>query len=278
MSASSAQRPPQLPPQRPPVDLKEAREIAIAAARIAGDIQRKQYGRAPGLRLKGRIDLVTDVDVACERAVVDALLGRFPDHRIQAEEGGDRGADHPCRWIIDPLDATTNFAHGLPFFCVSIGLEVDGERTLGVVYGPMQDELFVAERGRGATLNGAPLAVSGTDDLEASLLVTGFAYNLREAEDDNLGHFADFTRRVRATRRTGCAALDLCYVAAGRFDGFWELGLRPWDMVAGVLAIEEAGGQVSRFDGSTFDQDVREIVASNGRIHAAMLDVLAGRG
>jgi len=131
---------------RPAVDLKEAREVAVAAARVAGDIQRKQYGHAPGLRLKGRIDLVTDVDLACERAVVGALLGRFPDHRIQAEEEGDRGADHPCRWIIDPLDATTNFAHGLPFFSVSIGLEVDGELTLGVVYGPMFDELFVADQ------------------------------------------------------------------------------------------------------------------------------------
>jgi myo-inositol-1(or 4)-monophosphatase len=268
---------PPAPSERFPVDLKEAREVAVAAARTAGDIQRKQYGRAPGLRMKGRIDLVTDVDIACERAVVGALLGRFPDHRIQAEEEGDRGADHPCRWIIDPLDATTNFAHGLPFFAVSIGLEVAGERTLGVVYGPMLDELFVAERGKGATLNGRPLAVSGTADLESSLLVTGFAYNLREAADDNLGHFADFTRRVRATRRTGCAALDLCYVAAGRFDGFWELGLRPWDMAAGVLAIEEAGGKVSRFDGAPLDLEIPEIVASNGPIHAAMLDVLAGR-
>lgn len=260
------------------VDLKEAREVAIAAARTAGEIQRKHYGTAPGLRLKGRINLVTDVDLACERAVVDALLGRFPSHRILAEEEGGGGGEHPCRWIIDPLDATTNFAHGLPFFCVSIGLEVAGERALGVVYGPMQDELFVAERGRGATLNGRPLSVTGTDDLVASLLVTGFAYNLAEAEDDNLGHFTDFTRKARATRRTGCAALDLCYVAAGRFDGFWELGLRPWDMAAGVLAIEEAGGRVSRFDGSPFDLDVPEIVASNGRIHDAMVDVLQNPG
>jgi myo-inositol-1(or 4)-monophosphatase len=257
------------------VDLREAREVAVAAARTAGDIQRKQYGRTLEVRLKGRIDLVTDVDLACERAVVGALLGRFPAHRILAEEEGGRGSDHPCRWIIDPLDATTNFAHGLPSFSVSIGLEVAGEMALGVVYGPMQDELFVAERGRGATLNGRPLAVSGASDLVSSLLVTGFAYNLAEAKDDNLGHFADFTRRAQAIRRTGCASLDLCYVAAGRFDGFWELGLRPWDMAAGVLAIEEAGGRVSRFDGSPLDLDVPEIVASNGSIHEAMLEVLA---
>jgi myo-inositol-1(or 4)-monophosphatase len=257
------------------VDLDEAYDVAVAAARTAGEIQRKQYGRDLAVRMKGKIDVVTEVDVACERAVVAALSGRFPEHRILAEEETDRGGDHPCRWVIDPLDATVNFAHGLPFFCVSIGLEVAGERTLGVVYGPMQDELFVARRGGGATLNGRPLAVSRTGELVESLLVTGFAYNVHEAERDNLDNFAAFTRAARATRRTGCAALDLCYVAAGRFDGFWELGLKAWDVAAGSLMVTEAGGRVTRFDGAPHDLDAPEILATNGRIHDAMVDVLA---
>lgn len=257
------------------VDLKEARELAIAAARTAGDIQRKAYDQEVPVRLKGAIDLVTDVDLACERTVVGALKGRFPEHRIVAEEGSGQGGDHPCRWVIDPLDATTNFAHRYPFFCVSIGLEVAGVPTLGVVYAPMLDELFVAERGRGATLNGRRLRVSPADALIHSLLVTGFAYDVHHAERDNLDNFAAFTRTARATRRTGCAALDLAYVAAGRFDGFWELGLKAWDMAAGVLLVTEAGGRVSRFDGGPHSIDLPEIVASNGRIHDAMIEVLA---
>jgi myo-inositol-1(or 4)-monophosphatase len=265
---------PDVPPDVPP-DLAAARETAVAAARGAGQIQRKGFGGPLNVRMKGAIDLVTEVDLACERHVVDTIRARFPDHAVLAEEGGATDGASDRRWVIDPLDGTTNFAHRFPFFCVSIALEAAGEPALGVVYAPMLDELFVAERGRGATLNGAPLAVSGADALVRALLVTGFAYDVHHAANDNLDHFAAFTRRAQATRRTGCAALDLSYVAAGRFDGFWELGLKPWDMAAGSLMVTEAGGRVTRFDGSPHRITDKEILASNGRLHAAMIEVLA---
>jgi len=255
-----------------------ARDVAVNAAKAAGELQRDGYGRTLKIEMKGTIDLVTEVDQACEELIVAELKRHFPDHQILAEEGGKSGANHPCRWIIDPLDGTTNYAHRFPFFCVSIGLEVAGIPTLGVVYAPMFDELFVSIRGQGVTLNGKPIAVSGTDKLVGAMLTTGFAYDVHRAENDNLDHFADFTRQVQATRRTGSAALDLSYVACGRFDGFWEMGLKPWDVAAGMLAVTEAGGQVSRFDGSPHQLDGRQIVASNGIIHQAMVDVLGYAG
>jgi len=255
--------------------LAAARGVAVAVARQAGALQRDGYGRDIKVQMKGTIDLVTEVDQACEDLIVAELLKQFPDHQILAEEGGASGASHPCRWIIDPLDGTTNYAHRFPFFCVSIGLEVAGEPTLGVVYAPMFDELFVAVRGQGATLNGQPIAVSGTENLVGAMLTTGFAYDVHRAENDNLDNFANFTRRVQATRRTGSAALALCYVACGRFDGFWEMGLKPWDVAAGMLAVAEAGGRVSRFDGTAHQLDGRQILASNGKLHQAMIDVMA---
>lgn len=261
-----------------PSQLAACRAVAIDLARRAGAIQREAYGRKVAVRMKGTIDLVTEVDQACEELVVKGLTEHFPEHGILAEEGGGHAADHPCEWIVDPLDGTTNFAHKFPFFCVSIGLVVAGTPTLGVVYAPMLDELFVARKGAGVTLNGTPVAVSETDALVRSMLVTGFAYNVHQAADDNLDHFADFTRRARATRRTGSAALDLCYVACGRFDGFWEMGLKPWDVAAGVLAVTEAGGRVSRFDGLPHTLDGAQVVASNGRIHQAMVDTLMHPG
>jgi len=257
--------------------LLAVQDVAVAAAKAAGALQRDGYGRDIKMRMKGTIDIVTEVDQACEDLIVAELLRQFPDHQILAEEGGGRGANHPCRWIIDPLDGTTNYAHRFPFFCVSIALEVAGEPTLGIVYAPMFDELFVAVRGQGVTLNGQAIAVSGTQNLLAAMLTTGFAYDVHQAENDNLDHFADFTRRVQATRRTGSAALDLCYVASGRFDGFWEMGLKPWDVAAGMLAITEAGGRVSRFDGTPHQLDGRQILASNGKIHEAMIEVMALR-
>ena len=266
-----------------PVDMAAALKVAVAAAKDAGAIQREAYDREVKVERKGTIDLLTEVDTACETSVVTALKKTFPDHRILAEEGGEMGADaHPCQWVIDPLDGTTNFAHRFPFFCVSIGLEIAGEPTLGVVFAPMlgaagNGELFVAEKGRGATLNGVPLCVSTVDALVDSMLVTGFAYDVHRARRNNLDHFSDFTRMAQATRRTGSAALDLSYVATGRFDGFWELNLKAWDTIAGRLMVTEAGGQVSRFDGSNHSIYDNEILATNGHIHQPMVDVLAKR-
>jgi len=262
---------------RQPVDLDLALEVALAAAHVAGDIQKDGYHRTVKVVKKGTIDLLTEVDTACEAEVTAAIRNNFPDHRILAEEGGAEGGDHPCRWIIDPLDGTTNFAHRVPFFCVSIGLEVAGEPTLGVVFAPMLNEMFVAVKGRGATLNGAPIGVSPVDTLVDAMLTTGFAYNVHDAARDNLDHFAAFTRRAQATRRTGSAAIDLSYVAAGRFDGFWELNLKPWDTAAAKLMVLEAGGTVSRFDGTPHRLSDYEILASNGRIHADMVSVLTGQ-
>ncbi|MFQ5509535.1 MAG: inositol monophosphatase family protein [Leptospirillia bacterium] len=263
---------------QPAFNLTAAREVAVAAARCAGGIQRDGYHREVKVTHKGDIDLLTEIDTACERTVVEAILSAFPGHRILAEEGGELGADEsPFRWVIDPLDGTTNYAHRFPFFCVSIGLEMDGEVALGVVFAPMmgpEGELFIAERGRGASLNGKPISVSGTSELMQSMLVTGFAYNVHSAARDNLDHFADVTRTVQATRRTGSAALDLCYVAAGRTDGFWELNLKPWDVAAGRFILSEAGGAVSRFDGSPHALDDDEILATNGRIHQPMIELL----
>ena len=180
----------------------------------------------------------------------------------------------PYKWIIDPLDGTTNFAHTFPMFCVSIGLEVRGEIRVGVVYDPVRRELFAAERGRGATLNGRPISVSRTDQMDRSLLVTGFAYNVRRVAENNLDHFSNFILRSQGVRRTGTAALDLCYVASGRFDGYWELNLSPWDTAAGTIIAKEAGAAVTDFDGAPFDVYQKRIVASNGRIHQEMIEVL----
>ncbi len=261
----------------PAVDLKAAQTVATTAARAAGAIQRAAFGGAFAVEKKGLIDLITEVDTACETTVVKALTEAFPEHGLLGEEGSSREGAVDARWIIDPLDGTTNFAHGFPFFCVSIGLEVAGVPTLGVVYAPILDELFVAVRGQGATRNGTAIGVSTTDTLIASMLCTGFPYHVNTGGDDNLIHFGNFTRRAQASRRTGSAALDLCYVAMGRFDGFWEAHLKPWDVAAGVVVVAEGGGTVSRYDGSPHRLDGAQVLASNGKIHPAMMDVLAGK-
>ena len=198
-----------------------------------------------------------------------------PDDAILAEEGGERdrlGA--AWRWVIDPLDGTTNYAHGYPRFCVSIGVEFDGARTVGVIYDPLMDELYHAVVGRGAFLNGRPIRVSEETSLDRALLATGFAYDRRRSEQDNLDNFAAFLKAARALRRDGSAALDLCYVASGRLDGFWEFKLAPWDVAAGYLIVEEAGGRCSDLSGAAPPASGDEVVASNGRIHQAMLEVL----
>lgn len=224
---------------------------------------------------KNPIDLVTDADRAAEQCVVDHIRRQYSSHSILAEERGrvEQGAS-PYLWIIDPLDGTTNFAHGYPAYCVSIGLELHGFLVLGVIFDPARDELFTAVRGGGAQLNGKPLHVSSTDSLNASLLVTGFAYNIRETQRNNLDHFTRFALKAQGLRRTGSAALDLAYVATGRFDGFWEVSLNPWDMAAGAVIVREAGGHVTNFHGDELSIYGQELVASNGRVHRAMLEVL----
>jgi len=248
--------------------------LAVEAARGAGEILRAGMKEALDVQYKGDINLVTQVDLASERFIVDLLRSRVPDHGILAEEGSNREGTSAYRWLIDPLDGTTNYAHRFPFFCVSIGLQYEKDMILGVVYDPVRDELFAAARGAGAWCNDRRLAVSATPALATSLLVTGFAYDSRRRDNDNFRHFNNMSRAVQGVRRTGSAALDLCYVAAGRFDGFWELNLSPWDTAAGCVLLEEAGGRITDFRGNPFSPYTPELVASNGRIHDAMLTVL----
>ena len=262
----------------PPSPMAEAdafREVAVAAARAAGALLRAHRGAARSVRAKSSpINLVTEVDREAEALVVDAIRARFPGHAILGEEGGAQGSS-THRWIIDPLDGTTNFVHGLPLFSVSIGLEIAGRMAVGVVYDPSLDECFVAERGAGAFLDGRRLAVSETTELGASLLATGFPYDVRDTSDNNLAEYAAFTRQNRSVRELGSAAITLAAVAAGRLDGYWELVLGPWDVAAGLLLVEEAGGRVTDLRGGPLDLAAPRVVASNGRIHEAMLRTLA---
>ena len=248
---------------------------AVEAARAAGAILLNYAKSGFHITHKSPINLVTDADHAAEQCVIDHIRAQFPAHHILAEErGSDVQAGSRYHWVIDPLDGTTNFAHGFPLFAVSIGVELDGHGLIGVVYDPTRDELFTAQAGSGARLNGQPILVSITEQLDRALLATGFAYDIRDTPNNNLDHFARFALKAQGLRRTGSAALDLSYVAAGRFDGFWEVKLSPWDMAAGVVILKEAGGTVTDFAGHTHSVYQPELVASNGRIHQAMLDVL----
>jgi myo-inositol-1(or 4)-monophosphatase len=250
------------------------RDTLLLAVETAGRVLMDKLAHGVTVSYKGAIDLVTEADHASEQAIVAIIRERHPDHDILAEEGdyGDLGADR--RWIVDPLDGTTNFAHGFPWFAVSIALEVRGEVVLGAVFNPYNRELFVAERGCGATLNGRPLKVSSTATLERALLATGFAYDHKVNPANNYLHFERFQRAAQAVRRAGVASLDLACVAAGRFDGFWELKLKAWDVAAGVLLVEEAGGRVTDYAGAPMPLDRGEILASNGLLHAAMQECL----
>lgn len=253
--------------------------FAIQIAREAGGILIDRLGRALQVFQKGDIDLVTEADLASEKLLIERINSHYPRHRILAEESGASegvGAvpgEGEWRWIIDPLDGTTNYAHGYPCFCVSIGVERAGRIEMGVVYDPTRDELFAAERGRGATMNERRLRVSEVEDLNRAMLCTGFPYNVRE-RPDFARDFTNFTLQAQAVRRDGSAALDLAYVACGRFDGFWENGLNPWDVAAGLLLIEEAGGRVTDFRGGPLDIYTPKVLASNGLLHEAMLRVL----
>ena len=249
--------------------------FAIRVAQDAGRLLRDRVGTKIDIDHKGAINIVTDVDLASERLIREQIATHYPRHQVLAEEGGLAETASDYRWVVDPLDGTTNFAHGYPVFCVSIALEYQGETLLGVVYDPMRDELFAAERGGGATLNNRPIRVSKIDDLMQSLLSTGFPYDIKTSTLKNLDHWANFAMNAQALRRDGAAALDLCYVACGRFDGFWELNLSPWDTAAGTLIVTEAGGRVTNFKGDKFSNYEPQVVASNGLIHDRMIEVLA---
>jgi myo-inositol-1(or 4)-monophosphatase len=257
-------------------EAREVLDLAVELARRAGAIQRERFETDIEIRTKSAsTDLVTEVDHACEELIVGSLHERRPGDAVLAEEG--RGDDHPgarWRWVIDPIDGTTNYAHGYPRFCVSIGVEFEDERTVGVVYDPLLDELYTAIRGGGAARNGNPIAVSQETEIGQAVVATGFAYDVRRSTEDNIGHFIAFVKRTRAIRRDGSAALDLCYVASGRFDAYWELKLHPWDVAAGLLIVEEAGGRVSDLSGGPAQRSGFECVASNGLLHETVLAIL----
>lgn len=267
-SASAASAPVSLP-----VDLDAAMQVAIRAAEAAAQIQRAHIGQILEIDTKSSVtDLVTQVDRACETRIREIVAEAYPDHVVLGEEEGQDG-DGECRWIVDPLDGTLNYAHGFPFYCVSIALEVRGRVELGVVLDTTRDDLFGAIRGRGATRNGRRIHVSGESTPIRAMLATGFAYVVDD-QHENLDVFARVLPKVRAIRRPGAAALDLCYVACGRLDGFWELKLSPWDVAAGVLLVQEAGGTVTAPDGGPYRLGDRVIIASNGHLHGHLLDML----
>ena len=247
---------------------------AIDAARKAGQMLKDNLNVNREIRYKGDVDLVTNFDSQSQKMIFEHLGKNFPEHDFIAEEGLEQRTGGDFRWIFDPLDGTTNYAHRFPVFTVSIALEWKGQVIVGVVYDPMRDEMFSGVKGEGASLNGKRIKVSETDDLDKSLVATGFPYDLRESRDNNIGHFNNFLVRVQAIRRCGSAAMDLCYVACGRFDGFWELKLKPWDVAAAALIVSEAGGRVSDFHNGEFDIYKQETLGSNGRIHQQMMDVL----
>jgi myo-inositol-1(or 4)-monophosphatase len=256
------------------ISYSEYLRVAEGAARIAGQYQKSRFASTLNIEMKGDKNLVTEVDKESERLIVEHLLSRFPDHDIIAEEEDYLQSGSPYRWIIDPLDGTTNYAHGYPWFCTSIGLEREGEVVAGAIYNPVYDELFTATKGGGAYMKGNRLSVSTRSPLGNALLGTGFPYDCATDPANNFASFIAFQKSARGIRRAGAAALDLAYVAAGRLDGFWELKLKAWDVAAGILMVREAGGMVTTFDGSAYDIFNDKIVASNGLIHDEMINML----
>jgi myo-inositol-1(or 4)-monophosphatase len=252
-------------------------DTAVAAARSAGAILAAKFGGPRTVEHKGAIDLVTDADRAAEAAALGVIRGRFPDHEILAEESGATSGRSPCRWIVDPLDGTVNYAHGIPQFAVSIACEVEGRLAAGAILDPIRDELFTAARGGGAFLNGRRLATTGVASLREALLATGFPYWVHERPEEVVSLFDAFLRRAQGLRRFGSAALDLAWVAAGRYDGFFERGLKPWDFAAGQLLVEEAGGRCTAFDGGPVDHARGELIAAGASLHPRLVETARGR-
>ena len=252
-------------------------ELAVRAAREAGAILQEYAARGFQIEHKGRINLVTEADLASERHIKQLIASHYPGHHILAEESGvtahSQSSDEYW-WIIDPLDGTTNFSHGFPCYAVSIGVEYKGEMVAGAIYDPSRDEMFAAERGAGATCNDRKICVSDVEPLEKALVVSGFPYDIRERVDEYLPAWREFLKRAQGVRRFGSAAIDMAYVAMGRLEGFWEHGLNPWDTAAGWIIIEEAGGRVTKLDGSPFDNYTPSMLCTNGKVHDEMLDAL----
>ncbi len=256
---------------------KEFKEAALQAAEKGGKVLLKHFGTRPKVSYKGEINLVTEVDHKSEKVIVEHLHRKFREHAIITEEIYSLKKNSEFKWLVDPLDGTTNYSHGFPVFCISVGLLYRDEIILGLVYQPLLKEMFVAEKGRGAFLNQKRIAVSKTRSLNRSLLATGFPYDIRTSPYNNLDHFCRFAVSAQAVRRAGAAALDLAYTAAGRFDGFWEFKLNPWDVAAGILIVEEAGGKVTNFKNRSYDIYQGEVLASNGLIHEQMVRILNKR-
>ena len=253
-------------------------EVAEKTAREAGVVLLENLGKVKKIEFKAKNSLVTEVDKLSEEIIINNIKKSFPSHDIFAEESGRHSENSDYLWLIDPIDGTTNYAHAYPFFSISIALEVKGEVEIGLVYDPVKDEMFTAEAGKGAYLNGELIKVSKSDSIEHSNVCTGFMHEVEWMVEANIKHFGNFIRRARAVRRDGSAALDVCYVACGRFDGFWELGLNPWDTAAAVLILKEAGGQVTTFSGDEYSIYIKEILASNSIIHGQMMEILALEG
>lgn len=253
---------------------KKIVETGLEAVKKGGEILKQGFGKSQKISFKGEIDLVTEIDRLAEKTVAGFLSKELPAYDLLAEEGSGRLSGAPYRWILDPLDGTTNYAHGYPCFCISLALECNGELVWGAVYDPIREELFTAEKGKGAFLNRRSIRVSPTDRLDRAMLCTGFPYDVRESNENNLNFLERFVKTAQAIRRDGSAALDLCYVAAGRFDGFWEMKLKPWDIAAGALIVSEAGGRATGFNNTKLDLDKGEVLASNSRIHDEMAGIL----
>lgn len=251
-------------------ELKAAKEAAMAA----GEILRRLFGQVKHITQKGDIDLVTEADFQAEKTVIEIIRQYFPQDNILSEETGNHENPSDRTWLIDPLDGTTNFVHGFPFFAVSIGLEVDGKSVVGVIFNPFMNELFEAAKGLGAFLNNRSIEVSKTRNMKEALLATGFPYDIQEKHEEILNRLKKIIVKAQGVRRPGAAAIDMCYVAAGKLDGFWEQGLKPWDTAAGIVIVEEAGGKLSTFQGDRYTPYQKTIVAANPFIHSAIIDVL----